>query len=70
MARLSIDHGQAESLKQMRRDLWDYKRVDRVPTVIWPTWAFGHSLHEQLDSKPAVGLGGTLMARRGALRSR
>ena len=33
----------------MRRDLWDYKRVDHIPVFIWPTWTFGHPLREQLE---------------------
>lgn len=49
MVRLSIDHGRVERLKQMRRDLWDYRQVDHIPIVIWPTWTFGHSLREQLE---------------------
>lgn len=50
MVRLDIDHQRVESLKQMRRDLWDYKRVDHIPVVIWPTWTFGHTLREQLEN--------------------
>jgi hypothetical protein len=49
MAGLNIDHRHVEALKQLRRDLWDYKPVDHIPVVIWPTWTFGHTLREQLE---------------------
>jgi len=46
---LNINHSQVERLKQQRRDLWDYHKVDHIPVVIWPTWTFGHPLREQLE---------------------
>jgi hypothetical protein len=49
MTELNIDHRRVEALKEMRRALWDYKPVDHIPAVIWPTWTFGHSLREQLE---------------------
>ena len=50
MVPLNIDHARVERLKQARRNLWDYRRVDHIPVVIWPTWTFGHPLREQLES--------------------
>ena len=50
MVQLNIDHKQVEKQKQLRRDLWDYKRVDHIPVIIWPNWTFGHPLREQLES--------------------
>lgn len=50
MISLNIDHARVERLKQGRRDLWDYRPVDHIPVVIWPTWTFGRSLREQLES--------------------
>lgn len=49
MVSLNIDHEKVERLKQARRDLWDYKPVDHIPIVIWPSWTFGHTLREQLE---------------------
>jgi uroporphyrinogen-III decarboxylase len=46
---MNIDHTHIEHLKQERRKLWDYQRVDHIPVVIWPTWTFGHPLREQLE---------------------
>jgi hypothetical protein len=50
MVRLNLDHARVENLKQIRRDLWDYKPVDHIPVFIWPTWTFGHTLREQLEN--------------------
>jgi len=50
MVSLNIDHARVERLKQERRNLWDYRRVGHIPVVIWPTWTFGRSLREQLES--------------------
>ena len=50
MLPLNIDHARVERLKQERRDLWDYRRVDHIPIVIWPAWTFGHPLREQLEN--------------------
>ncbi len=47
---LEIDHDKVERLKQLRRDLWDYRRVDHIPVFIWPSWTFGHTLREQLEN--------------------
>jgi len=48
MQEINIDHNEVERLKQLRRDLWDYKRVDHIPIFFWTDWSFGYTLHEQL----------------------
>ena len=47
---LQIDHQEIERRKQLRRDLWDYRKVDHIPVVFWFRHSFGYSLHEQLKS--------------------
>jgi hypothetical protein len=49
MVRLDLNHERIEGLKRMRRDLWDYKRVDHIPIAFWPTWTFARPLREQLE---------------------
>ena len=46
---LVIDHRQVERQKQLRRDLWDYRRVDHVPVVFWPSWTFGYTPREATE---------------------
>jgi len=43
MISLNVDHNEIEKMKQLRRDLWDYKPVDHIPVVLWllPYWQLG-----------------------------
>jgi hypothetical protein len=50
MVQLDIDHRQVERHKQLRRDLWDYRRVDHIPIFIWPSWSFGYTARDQLEN--------------------
>lgn len=47
---LQIDSGEIERRKQLRRDLWNYCKIDHVPVVMWLRHTFGYSLQEQLKS--------------------
>jgi hypothetical protein len=47
---LQIDHIEIERRKQLRRDLWNYRKVDHIPIVVWLRHTFGYSLHEQLQA--------------------
>jgi hypothetical protein len=55
MIDLPIDHQRVERNKQLRRDLWDYKRVEWIPFFPWMNLACGTSLHERLQN-PALQL--------------
>jgi uroporphyrinogen-III decarboxylase len=47
---LQIDFDEIERRKQVRRDLWNYRKIDHIPVVMWLRHTFGYSLHEQLQS--------------------
>ncbi len=53
MIALDINHAVVEQRKQLRRDLWDYKRVDHIPIVFWLNPSCGYTLHEQRRSTEA-----------------
>jgi hypothetical protein len=47
---LPIDHNLIERNKQLRRELWDYRRVEHIPFFPWLTLSCGTSLRERLES--------------------
>ncbi len=46
---LSIDHREVERQKQLRRDLWDYRRVDHIPVIFKTAWSFGYTDREATE---------------------